>query len=85
MTIEMTVEERWDRLDELLREKDALVAEAMELTARDERLKSALRHYGGLAIQVGGDIPCPECGGPIIGEDPRECRDCGARWQRVSV
>ena len=81
----MTVEERWERLEAALRAKDELVAEAMELAARNERLQSVLRHYGGMAIQVGADIPCPECGGQLIGEETRQCRDCGARWSTRAV
>ena len=85
MVMEMSVEERWERLDAVLREKDELMADAMELAARTERFRSVLRHYGGLAIEAGCDIPCPECGGPLLGEETRECRDCGARWSVATV
>ena len=82
---QMTVEERWERLDAALREKDELMAEAMGIAARDDMLKSVLRHYAGMAIESGCDIPCPECGGPLLGDEVRECRDCGARWTLQAI
>ena len=84
--IEMTVEERWDRLDAALRAKEQLVGEAMELAARNEALKPILRHYAGMAIEAGCiNVPCPECGGLLSGSTVAECRDCGARWSVQAI
>ena len=81
MTIEMSVEERWNRLDDALRLKELEQAEQARLDA----LQNVLLHYAGMAIEAGADVPCPHCGGPLIGSPERECRDCGARWSVEDV
>ena len=73
----MTTAERWDRLQEALREK---------------HMQSVLAHYSGLEIEAGEPIPCPDCLGsfyPTVLPDrdgvTLVCLQCGAKFREVAA